>query len=199
MDLSIAKMAKSPFRCATYGSDIAAFTEAHNGSLGGTMHCARYLGKRVFIDGETGEVIDSEGVALTGMEHLLEEFEKLTTLLSEKMQGPFYADGVIIPVQKGNPHFRIYDIYAPKAETPFTLWTQINVLADAFMLLDKVTFYMRPVQYFHSRSFSTQKAYDRWIKTWTKRAGCGGVIFKDAEMVYEPNVELPDACEVKAR
>lgn len=199
MDLSIAKMAKSPMRCATYGSDIDAFTEAHNGSLGGTMHCARYLGKRVFIDGVTKEVIDSEGVALSGMEHLLEEFEKLTVLLSEKMKGPFHADGVIIPVQTGNPHFRIYDMYAPEAENPFTLWTQINMLADAFMLLDKVTLYMRPVQYFHSRSFSTQKAYDRWIKTWTKRAGCGGVIFKDAEMVYEPNVELLDACEIKAR
>ncbi|MEZ0577052.1 hypothetical protein ACAG65_13655 [Halodesulfovibrio aestuarii] len=199
MDLSIAKMAKSPLRCATYGSDVEAFTAAHNGSLGGTMHCARYLGKRVFIDGVTKEVIDSEGVALAGMEHLVEEFDKLIELLNEKMQGPFHADGVLIPVQKGKPHFRIYDIYAPEADSPFTLWAQINTLADAFMLLDKKTVYMRPVQYFHSRSFSTQKAYDRWIKTWTKRAGCGGVIFKDAEMVYEPNGIVPDACEIKAR
>ncbi|SIO38981.1 hypothetical protein [Halodesulfovibrio marinisediminis] len=199
MDLSIAKMAKSPFRCATYGSDIEAFTAAHGGSLSGTMHCARYFGKRVFIDGVTKEVIDSEGVALSGMEHLIEEFDKLSELLGEKMQGPFHADGVIIPVQKGKPHFRIYDMYAPDAESPFTLWTQINMLADVFMLLDKVTMYMRPVQYFHSRSFSTQKAYDRWIKTWTKRAGCGGVIFKGAEMVYEPNTVLSDACEIAAR
>ncbi|OBQ51905.1 hypothetical protein [Halodesulfovibrio spirochaetisodalis] len=199
MDLSIAKMAKSPFRCATYGSDIEAFTEAHNGSLGGTMHCARYLGSRVFIDGVTKEVIDSQGVVLADTEHLIEEMDKLSELLGEKMQGPFHADGVIIPVQKGKPHFRIYDMYAPEAESPFTLWTQINMLADAFMLLDKVTMYVRPVQYFHSRSFSTQKAYDRWIKTWTKRAGCGGVIFKDAEMVYEPNVVLESACEIAAR
>lgn len=199
MDLSIAKMAKSPFRCATYGSDIEAFTAAHNGSLAGTMHCARYLGKRVFIDGVTKEVIDSEGVVLSGMEHLIEEFDKLSELLGEKMQGPFHADGVLIPVQKGKPHFRIYDMYAPEEESPFSLWTQINTLADAFMLLDKQTMYMRPVQYFHSRSFSTQKAYDRWIKTWTRRAGCGGVIFKGAEMVYEPNVVLHDACEVEAR
>ncbi|MCT4536419.1 hypothetical protein [Halodesulfovibrio sp.] len=199
MDLSIAKIAKSPFRCAHYGSNIEEFTAAHGGTLAGTMHCARYLGARVFIDGVTKEVIDSEGVALFEMEHLIEEFDKVSELLGEKIQGPFHADGVVIPVQKGKPHFRIYDIYAPEAETPFTLWAQINALADTFMLLDKVTTYMRPVQYFHSRSFSTQKAYDRWIKTWTKRAGCGGVIFKGAEMVYEPNVLLEDACEIKAR
>jgi len=199
MDLSIAKMAESPYRCATYGSDIEAFTEAHGGSLGGTMHCARYMGKRVFIDGVTKEVIDSEGVVLSGMEHLIEELDKLIPVLGEKVKGPFHLDGVIIPVQKGNPHFRIYDVYAPEAESPFTLWGQINALADAFMLLDKVTMFMRPVQYFHSRSFSTQKAYDRWIKTWTKRPGCGGVIFKDAELVYEPNTVLDGACEIKAR
>ena len=199
MELSIASMAKSTLRCATYGSDMEAFAAAHNGSFGGTMHCARYLGQRVFIDSVTREVIDSEGVVLKGMEHLFEEFDKVCELLGESVKGPFHADGVLIPAQKGKPHFRIYDIYAPNAETPFTLWSQINALADVFAKLDKVTLYMRPVQYFHSRSFSTEKALARWLKTWTKRAGCGGVIFKDLEMVYAPNVVLDGACEVKAK
>ena len=199
MEISLDKMATSTYRCATYASDIDTFTQAHNESLAGTMHCARYLGNRVFIDGVTKEIIDSEGVSMQGLDHLMKEFDMLCELLGENIQGPFHADGIIIPVQKGNPHFRIYDIYAPEAETPFTLWMQINQLADAFARLDTVTNFMRPVQYFHSRSFSTQKAYDRWIKTWTKRAGCGGVIFKDAELVYKPNTLLEGACEIKAR
>lgn len=199
MELSIASMAKSTLRCATYGTDVDAFVAAHNGSFGGTMHSARYLGRRVFIDSVTREVIDSEGVALSGMEYLLEEFDKLCELLGESLEGPFHADGVLIPAQNGKSHFRIYDIYAPNTETPLTLWMQINVLADAFAKLDKVTLYMRPVQYFHSRSFSTEKALARWLKTWTKRAGCGGVIFKDLELVYEPGSVLDGVCEIKAK
>ncbi|MCG8475912.1 MAG: hypothetical protein MI784_10610, partial [Cytophagales bacterium] len=167
MELSIAKMATSTYRCATYASDVEAFTAAHNGSFAGTMHCARYLGGRVFIDGVTNEVIDSEGVVLQDCDHLLEEFAKLSAVLSEQVKGPFHADGVLIPAQNGKSHFRIYDMYAPESESAFTLWVQINALADAFARLDKETLFMRPVQYFHSRSFSTQKAYDRWIKTWT--------------------------------
>ncbi|UZP66327.1 hypothetical protein N1030_11955 [Desulfovibrio mangrovi] len=192
--MQIATMAKSPLRQMQYPTDLDAFRESRGGHLGGTMHCARYLGPRVLWDSSTGEFISEEGVAMTGLEHLEPEFRLVLQHAGEALGTPVHIDGVLIPVQQGNPHFRIYDIFTPEGSAPVTLWQEINLLADMFARIDSSTIYTRPVQYFHTASMNSDTRITRWLKTWTTRPGCGGVFFKDMEFVYTPNAMANGAC-----
>ncbi len=197
--MQIASMAQSALRQMTYPTDLDAFRALRDGHLGGTMHCARYLGSRILWDCATGEFISEQGIATEGLDHLVPEFMLIQEGATAALGCPVHIDGVLIPVQKGNPHFRIYDLCAADRSTPVTLWQQINLLADMFAVLDRKTIYTRPVQYFHTANMQTDTRIARWLKTWTSRAGCGGVFFKDTEFVYTPNSEAQGACEVRAR
>lgn len=258
--MRIASMAKSSLRQMRYADDVEAFRLARGGHLGGTMHCARYLGTRILWDAVTEEFISPEGVVVPGLDHLAAELR----MVRDRVLAAFGSalpphcggrgagqsdgegaeegaedaagggagnaaatpaacvpdvggvacvggmDGVLIPVQQGLPHFRIYDVFSGQSEAALTgsegadagnmtLWRQINLLADMFAELDSKTVYTRPVQYFHTPSLDSEKRVTRWLKNWTTRPGCGGVYFKEMEFVYQPNRTAQGACVVRGR
>ncbi len=197
--MQIATMAKSPLRQMQYPTDLDAFLAGRGGHLGGTMHCARYMGSRVLWDSSTGEFISEEGVSMSGLDHLTPEFQLVLQHAEAELGCPIHLDGVLIPVQQGNPHFRIYNIFTPADAAPVTLWREINLLADMFARIDRQTVYTRPVQYFHTSSMDSEKRISRWLKTWTTRPGCGGVFFKDMEFIYTPNAPAQGACVALGR
>ncbi|GFM36523.1 hypothetical protein [Desulfovibrio psychrotolerans] len=263
--MRIASMAKSPLRQMRYADDVEAFRLARGGHLGGTMHCARYLGTRILWDAATEEFISPEGVVVPGLDHLTAELRMVRDRglaafgsalpphcggrgagegfgesdgegagqISGESAGDAAGggsgnsaatpaacvpdvggvggmDGVLIPVQQGLPHFRIYDVFSGQSEAAptgsegadagnMTLWRQINLLADMFAELDSKTVYTRPVQYFHTPSLDSEKRVTRWLKNWTTRPGCGGVYFKEMEFVYQPNRTAQGACVVRGR
>lgn len=197
--MQIDSMAKSPLRQMQYPADPEAFRISRGGHLGGTMHCARYLGPRILWDSSTDEFISEQGVAMSGLGHLATELALVLDRVHTALGCAVHADGVLIPVQKGEPHFRIYDLFSADAGKPVTLWQQVNLLADIFAELDRKTAYTRPVQYFHTPSLNSEPRVTRWLKNWTTRPGCGGVFFKDMEFVYTPGGIAQGACVAQAR
>lgn len=197
--MQIVSMAKSTLRTISYPTDVHQFRAERGGHLGGTLHCARYLGSRYLWDSGTGECISEEGVDTQGFDHLKEEFALVRDRAEAALGCSIHLEGVVIPVQQGLPHFRIYDMFTANPETPLTLWRQINLLADMFAELDRKTVYTRPVQYFHTSSLDSETRVTRWLKNWTTRPGCGGVFFKDVEFVYTPGTLAHNACVALGR
>ncbi len=200
MPIVLASMARSALRPSVFPHDVEAFRLARGGHLGGTMHCARYLGCAVLWDAATDEIISPEGVAQGETAHLIPELRLLADRLSTAgvpLGGG--AAGVLVPARSGPSHLRIYDLFG-SAETPFPpLWQQVNFLADIFAELDHKTIFTRPVQYFHTPSLNSPARVNRWLKNWTTRPGCGGVFFKEAEFIYTPGAPASGACVALGR
>lgn len=195
--MQFARTATSELRHMTIPTDIHAFRNRRGGHLGGTMHCAVYVGTPVLWDGQTGELLSPEGLALNlppnglpandtqdaATEHLQDELHTVRNVVHKATGHLADIHGVLIPV-KGKCHFRIYDMI----HTKLPLHAQVNVLADVFASgLSNTLQYTRPVQYFHSPALDSEKRVERWMKSWKKRPGCCGVSFKDLEFVYQPS------------